>query len=145
MLVNLHNKSLIFIQGSSSSVILVSNSQRPGRFSDPYDSDPDSLMGYNMDFPAGSPVGFPIESPMDSLASSPETSPESSVMGSPVGSRATSPNRCPATTSATSLKRTYENIEDGKKTCFLTNTIVFYYFLFYFYFTYGTNPLIKWI
>ncbi|XP_015374323.1 PREDICTED: uncharacterized protein LOC107169175 [Diuraphis noxia] len=118
----------------SSSIILVSSHQamqRSGRFSDSYDSDADSIMGFPIDPPAGSPVGFPIESPMDSLATSPETSPESSVMGSPVGSRATSPIRCPATTSAsTSLKRNYDGnskTEDEAFSCSicldtLTNT-----------------------
>jgi len=119
----------------------VSNRQEPGQFSDSYESEADSLMAFPIDPLAGSPVGFPLESPMDSQASSPETSPGSSVMGSPVGSRATSPNRCQATTSATSLKRTYDNIEDGKKHVFLKK-ILSYYFLFYFYCTYETNPLI---
>jgi len=76
-------------------------------------SSDDSLeeaTGYSVYPPAGSPVGFPIESPMDSLA----TSPESSLESSPVGSRATSPIRCPPTTSASSLKRTFENLENGK-------------------------------
>ncbi|XP_060878073.1 E3 ubiquitin-protein ligase RFWD3-like isoform X2 [Metopolophium dirhodum] len=77
----------------------------------------DSLDGeateYPVYLPAGSPVGFPIESPMDSLA----TSPESSLESSPVGSRATSPIRCLPTTSASSLKRTFENLEnDNSKT-----------------------------
>lgn len=65
---------------------------------------------YPLYFPTGSPAGFPIESPMDSQASSPETSPESS----PAGSRATSPTKCLPTTSATSLKRTYDNLENGR-------------------------------
>ncbi|XP_022181276.1 E3 ubiquitin-protein ligase RFWD3-like isoform X2 [Myzus persicae] len=108
----------------SSSAIMMSinrTTPRPGRFSESSnDSSEESLIGFPIDPPAGSPVGFPIESPMDSLATSPETSPESSVVGSPVGSRATSPvgsratspTRCPATTSATSLKRAYDTLED---------------------------------
>jgi len=135
LLVNHHIKSLIFIQDSQSpSEIMMSINRatsRPGRFSESTnDSSEESLIGFPIDPPAGSPVGFPTESPMDSLATSPETSPESSVVGSPVGSRATSPvgsratspvesratssTRCPATTSATSLKRPYETLEDGK-------------------------------
>jgi len=70
----------------------------------------DENTGYPINLPVGSPVGFPIESPMDSLA----TSPESSLESSPVGSRATSPVRCPPTTSASSLKRNFENLENGK-------------------------------
>jgi len=96
----------------------VNRSSRPRGISE---SSNDSLeqegSGYPIYRPAGSPVGFPIESPMDSLA----TSPESSLESSPVGSRATSPIRCPPTTSAASLKRTYENLENGKMLKFFKN------------------------
>jgi len=88
---------------------------RPRRISDSSDNSLDEeTAGYPVylrNLPEGSPVGFPTESPMDSLA----TSPESSLESSPVGSRAVSPVRCPPTTSAQSLKRTFENIEKGKK------------------------------